>query len=169
MSNYDPTISPLKYLQTASVGMTQYEFDTFIVGKHHTRARLIQDLLRRKQNALDEIEHMPLTLRELDQAELKNLIRMIDIELSQHDINNIKDLESEEIAYWIDELARTSALEINTFGRIKPETMDKLMLIEEDHFISAMNKAGMLVMKLKLVAEGSHCIDAPLSKDMPRT
>src|ERR1700756_4232310 len=98
MSNYDPTISPLEYLQTASVGMTQFEFDTFVVGKHHSRARMIQDLLRRKQEALDEINSPIVPVKNLRNAELDNLIKMIDAELSSHDINNIKDLESEEVA-----------------------------------------------------------------------
>lgn len=175
MNNYDPNIPVIKYLESSKVGMTQYEFDTFVVGKHHSRARLIQDLLKRKSKAQDVVGSADLTKFGIDlpatikTLEAKQLIEMIDSELAQHDINLLKDLESEEPAYWIDELARTSALEINTYGRIRPETMDKLMLLPEDHFVSAMNKSAILVVKLKNTAEGAQAIDAPIPENLPRT
>lgn len=174
MNSYDPTTSPLEYLKLVATGMTQYEFDTFVVGKHHSRARLIQDLLRRKQALLekrdDDLSKFGIELPgNLKFSDADNMIKMIDIELSRHDINHLKDLEKEEPAYWIDELARTAALEINTYGRIRPETMDKLMLLPEENFISSMNKASTLVMKLKLTAEGAEIINAPLPGNLPRT
>lgn len=167
MNTYDPNTSPLVYLKEYSVGITRFEFKTFVIGKHHSQARMIRDLLRMKQSALEDVSKLETdTLR---QCELIQLIEMIDTELANYDMNLLSDIEDEEPTYWINELARTAALEINTHGRIRPETMDKLMLIDEDHFVSAMIKAGKLVTKVTSTAENSETIDAPLPRNLPRT
>lgn len=167
MSNYDPKQNPLFYLETAntSVGMTQFEFDTFIIGKHHSVARLIQDLLRRKQSAIEIIES---TKSELKKAESTQLIERIDIELSKYDINRLKDIEFEESVYWIDELARQVTLELCTNGTISQVTQDKLMLIEIESFQNVMLKANQLTQRIKLVAEGASVVQSPLPDSMPR-
>ena len=169
---YESTKSPLHYLKEASTpGISSYEFETFVVGKHHSNARFIQSLLRMKQESLEKLDYLTKeektnTLEFLDN---QHLIKKIDNELSKHDINLLNDLDDEEEVYWIDRLARQSALEINTYGRIKPETIDKLMLMDEEHFILAMNKAGMLVDRIKNLAEDAHRISSPMPPTLPRT
>lgn len=165
MNNYDPNRSPAEYLKNINVSMTQHEFDTFLVGKYHSKARLIRDLLVKKKEIKDSYVFGQDIISQADQ----DMIRMIDAELDKHDINLINNLEKEEPIFWINELARQSALEINTYGRIRPETMDKLMLIETEHFEAAMAKCGALVMRLKQIADSAYSHSAPLPESMPRT
>lgn len=167
MSNYDPKQHPIIYLemQGSSVGMTQFEFDTFIVGKHHSVSRLIQDLLRRKQIALELIDTKS---ESLEKSEANQLVNRIDTELAKHDINRLADIEYEESVYWIDELARQVALEVCTNGHISIETQDKLMLVEIESFENIMSKAGQLTQRIKLIAEGAASVQTPLPPAMPR-
>lgn len=168
MNKYDPKILPLVYLKDVPAGMSQYEFDTFIVGKHHSKARMIQDLLRRKSSAMDLIADL-VNFTTLEVLEARQIVVLIDKELSKHNINDLNALEIEEPIYWINELARQSALEITTYGRIRPETQDKLMLLEEDQFSNAMLKTGSLVKKINTLAEAAYNITTPLPEGLPRT
>lgn len=167
MNKYDPKISPLVYLKDMSAGITQYEFDTFIVGKHHSVARMIQDLLRRKSAAIDLIADLD-NFTTLEELEARQIIILIDKELSKYKIDDFNTLEKEEPIYWVNELARQSALEITTYGRIRPETQDKLMLLEEDQFSNAMLKTGSLVKKINTLADTAYNITTPMPEGLPR-
>ncbi len=133
--------------------ITQYYFDTFIVGAHHSEPHLIAELMQRKLQA-----------RADSSLELEC---MIDKKLAELNLENLNDLESAEPAYWINELGRTAGIEINTYGRLKPETLQLLLCLEEDAFVEAMVIATRLTTRIQLLANTAATESAPVPSNMP--
>jgi hypothetical protein len=144
--------------------VTQYYFDTFIVGRHHSVPHLISDLNKRKNIATYYLlKDIPECIKE----DLVKLSGMIDTKLLTIDSNEILKLEAAEPAYWVNSLGRQSALEISTYGRIKPETMNLLMCLDEDRYIAVMSIAGHLAGKLQMLGEASLSSSAPIPSTLP--
>jgi hypothetical protein len=145
--------------------ITHYYFRTFVVGSYSSVPHLIRDLLSMKEIANKSISLESLPSRN---EELKKLITMIDNELSKYDIENeLSELEESEPIYWVNRLGRQSALEISTYGRIRPETMNLLMCLPEDEFIAAMSIAGRLSTKVQVLGETSLSQRTPVPSTMP--
>lgn len=144
--------------------LTKYYFDTFIVGSHHSIPHLIADLLNRKQYAEEQNEN---SKSELEKIINNKLISFIDDKLSDLDITQLDDLESSEKIYWINQLGRQSALEISTYGRLRPDTMDLLMCLPEEDFIITMSIAGKLSNRIQILGETSLSSNTDLPPSMP--
>ena len=145
--------------------ITRYYFKTFIVGSYSSLSHLIRDLLQMKQTATNSISSTNASFRN---EELKLLIGMIDAELVNYDADTIlADLEEDEPVYWINRLGRQSALEISTYGRIRPETMNLLMCLPEDDFQVAMSIAGRLATKIQVIGEQALSQDTSIPSTMP--
>jgi hypothetical protein len=155
MSTLDPLID---------IPVTQYYFDTFIVGAHHSVPHLISDLSRRKDIASFYIDKDIPFYRKM---ELEKLCKMIDTHLSSIDPNSIGNIEDAEPTYWIHKLGRQSALEISTYGRIRPETMDLLMCLEEEHYVAAMSVAGRLSSKIQEIGDRGLATQSPIPSSIP--
>ena len=155
MSALDPLID---------IPVTQYYFDTFIVGAHHSVPHLISDLSKRKDVALFYIEK---DIPFYKKMELEKLCKMIDKHLSLIDTAEINNLEKNEPAYWVHRLGRQSALEISTYGRIRPETMDLLMCLDEDRYIAAMSIAGKLSSKIQELGDYALTTQSPIPSSLP--
>lgn len=145
--------------------VTRYYFKTFIVGSYSSVPHLIRDLLTMKEVANKSIsKNLPTYKNE----ELKSLVSMIDLELSNYDCEKeLLNLEEAEPLYWINKLGRQSALEISTYGRIRPETMNLLMYLQEDEFTIAMSIAGRLSTKIQILGETSLSQNTPVPTTMP--
>lgn len=144
--------------------VTQYYFDTFIVGSHHSVPHLIRDLLARKEIAESALEMEQYVYK---RKELAKLIHLIDVKLSTLNINDVYLIEEFESVFWVNQLGRQSALEISTYGRIKPDTMNLLMCLTDDQFATAMNIAGKLSTKIQILGEHSLINSTPVPTAMP--
>jgi len=145
---------------------TQYYFDTFIIGAHHSVPHMIADLLKRKELATSALAE---TKFEYKKKEYIKLIEMIDDKLSEYDKNELNDLEFVESKYWINELARRSAIEINSYGRIRPETLELLLCVEEEDFRMIMQIAAGITTKLVMISSYAEAMSiAPIPENMPR-
>jgi hypothetical protein len=150
---------------TINFPVTRYYFKTFIVGSYSFSSHLVRDLLQLKQAASNLISPSNISYRN---EELKLLINMIDAELANYDIETeLLNLEESEPVYWINRLGRQSALEISTYGRIRPETMNLLMCLPEDDFRAAMSIAGRLSTKIQVTGEQALSEETPISPTMP--
>jgi hypothetical protein len=150
--------------QPHNIPITQYYFDTFIVGSHHSVPHLIADLQSRRSIAMfDMANKQPICQIE----SLQRLINMIDEKLSTLNLSLLNDLEDAEPIYWQNQLGRQCALEIVTYGRVRPETMNLLMCLEEDSFIATMSIAGRLSHKIQITGELGMNISAPLPDAVP--
>lgn len=150
---------------TIDFPITRYYFKTFIVGSYSSLSHLIRDLVQLKQIATNSISAVNASFRN---EELKLLINMIDSELANYDADAIlDDLEDDEPVYWINRLGRQSALEISTYGRIRPETMNLLMCLPEDDFQVAMSIAGRLANKIQILGEQALSQDTPIPPTIP--
>jgi hypothetical protein len=146
------------------IPVTQYYFDTFIVGAHHSVPHLIADLSKRKDIALFYIEK---DIPFYKVMELEKLCKMIDTHLSTINPADAVNIEKAEPAYWVHRSGRQSALEISTYGRIRPETMDLLMCLEEDQYLAAMSIAGKLSMKIQSLGEYALSSQSSLPPSVP--
>lgn len=144
--------------------ITKYYFDTFIVGPHSSIPHLIVDLISRKEIALVEMKG---DLPQFKINDLKALVDLIEAKLLTLDMRKLEDLESEEPVYWIHKLGRQSALEIVTYGRVRPETMNLLMCLPEEDFIAAMSVAGRLSAKVQATADFSISQKTNIPASMP--
>jgi hypothetical protein len=167
--NYDPEKHPIEYLRANNipVGITSTYFRNFIVAAHHSKPHLILDLLKQKQNSIEEIARLLVIDGSLRLLELEQLIRMIDIELAKYNIDEVSKIEEEDTVYWVDKLARQSALEITTYARVRPETMNLLMLLSEDQFVNAMSKAGHLINAIKSLSDIGQNISPIIPDSLP--
>jgi len=144
---------------------TQYYFDTFVIGAHHSVPHMIADLLKRK----DMANHaMTFNIDESTKANYTRLIELIDAKLETFDVNELEDLELAEPLYWVNELARCVAIEINTYGRIRPETLSLLLCIDEEDFGTIMRIASEITCRLKLISDLAEAVVAPVPQQMPR-
>ena len=155
MNTLDPLID---------IPVTQYYFDTFIVGAHHSVPHLVADLTKRKDTATFYIEK---DIPFYKKMELEKLCKMIDSYLSTIDPNAALGIEDAEPAYWIHRLGRQSALEISTYGRIRPDTMNLLLCLEEDHYVAAMSIAGKLASKIQEVGDYALTTTSPIPTSLP--
>ena len=146
------------------IPVTKYYFDTFIVGAHHSVPHLISDLTKRKDIALFYIEKDIPFSKKMD---LEKLCKMIDTHLATLNLDDIGNIEDAEPTYWIHKLGRQSALEISTYGRIRPETMDLLMCLEEDSYIAAMSIAGKLSSKIQELGDYALTTQSPIPSSLP--
>lgn len=145
--------------------VTRYYFNTFVVGSYSSVPHLIRDLRNMRELANSSISS---DLPGFKNHELKELVTMIDNELSKYDCENeLLELEESEPMYWVNRLGRHSALEISTYGRIRPDTMNLLMCLEEDEFIAAMSIAGRLSTKIQALGEESLSHPTPVPPTMP--
>ncbi len=150
---------------TIDFPITRYYFKTFIVGSYSSLSHLIKDLLQLMQIASNSISPANASFRN---EELKVLISMIEAELANYDVDAaLADLEDDEPVYWINRLGRQSALEISTYGRIRPETMNLLMCLPEDDFQVAMSIAGRLANKIQILGEQALSQDTPIPPTIP--
>ena len=144
---------------------TQYYFDTFIVGAHHSLPHLVADLLERKSIAEFWVEK---DIPNCKKESLVHILAMIDKKLSTIDADEEYKLEAAEPMYWIHRLSKQSALEISTYGRIRPETMELLMCLEDDEFAYIMCLAGRLSTKIQAIGDNSlSSHQAPLPSSIP--
>jgi len=150
---------------TIDFPITRYYFKTFIVGPYSFSTHLVRDLLQLKQVASNSISPSNVSYRN---EELKLLINMIDAELANYDVETeLLNLEENESVYWINRLGRQSALEISTYGRIRPETMNLLMCLTEDEFQIVMSIAGRLTTKIQVMGEQALSQETPIPSTMP--
>ncbi len=147
------------------IPVTQYYFDTFVVGAHHSMPHLVADLLKRK--ALAQWRKVQGEIPNIQRDEYDKLIGMIDAKLETINVEELNDVELAEPVYWVNELARRSAIEINTYGRIRPETMSLLMCVDEEDFITIMRISASFTAKLQMISETAEAT-APLPEKMPR-
>jgi hypothetical protein len=146
------------------IPVTQYYFETFIIGAHHSVPHLIADLLKRKDIASFYIEKDIPDSKKADLIKLKTMINAKLLSIDQTDLDHIEDAEP---AYWVHRLGRQSALEISTYGRIRPETMDLLMCMEEDQYLAAMSIAGRLASKIQQLGEQALSTQSPIPSSLP--
>jgi len=147
------------------IPVTQYYFDTFVVGAHHSMPHLVADLLKRRELAkYEQSREIPQVLRN----EYDKLIKMIDAKLETIDIEELKDIELAEPIYWVNELARRSAIEINTYGRIRPETMTLLLCVDEEDFATIMKIASGITQRLVGISAKAEASATPVPEKMPR-
>jgi hypothetical protein len=150
---------------TIDFPITRYYFKTFIVESYSSVPHLVRDLLQLKQIAYNSISPSNVSYRN---EELKLLINMIEAELANYNTDiELAELEENEPIYWINRLGRQSALEISTYGRIRPETMNLLMYLPEDDFQIALSIAGRLSSKIQAMGEQSLSQETPLPPTMP--
>jgi hypothetical protein len=150
---------------TIDFPITRYYFKTFIVGSYSSLSHLIKDLLQLMQIASNSISPANASFRN---EELKVLISMIEAELANYDVDAaLADLEEAEPVYWINRLGRQSALEISTYGRIRPETMNLLMCLPEDNFQVAMSIAARLANKIQVMGEQALSQETQIPPTMP--
>lgn len=147
------------------IPVTQYYFDTFVIGAHHSVPHMIADLLRRKELATLAIQETKL---EFKKKEYVKLISMIDEKLSTLDMKELNDLEFVESKYWINELSKRVAIEVNTYGRIRPDTLDLLLCIDEEDFGTIMKIAAGITNKLKMITDYAESMATPVPPLMPR-
>jgi hypothetical protein len=153
------TVHPL-----VDIPVTKYYFETFIVGAHSSMPHLLTDLWERKHIALVELNK---SLPHNKIEALKTLIQMIEDKIDSIDPSVINELEDAEPTHWINKLGRQSALEISTYGRIRPETMHLLMCLPEENFIAAMSIAGRLSNKIQALGEQAMLQEVPVPQTMP--
>ena len=147
------------------IPVTQYYFDTFVVGAHHSMPHLVADLLKRK--ALAQWRKVQGEIPNIQRDEYDKLIGMIDAKLETINVEELNDVELAEPVYWVNELARRSAIEINTYGRIRPETMSLLMCVDEEDFVTIMRISAGFTSRLQMISETAE-VTAPLPEKMPR-
>jgi hypothetical protein len=143
--------------------ITQYYFDTFIVGQHYSVPHLVADLNLKRQQAIELLARC----EEYKSSNLTMLIKMIDTELAKHNLNDHPNIEDCESAYWVIRLGRQSALEISTYGRIRPETMNLLMCLDDDAYMDAMSIAGRLSNKIENLGYSALNTNTPIPPTMP--
>lgn len=148
------------------IPVTQYYFDTFVVGAHHSLPHMVDDLLKRKR--LAEWSKTQAEISPVQRDDYDKLISMIDAKLDSINVDELNDLELSEPVYWVNELARRSAIEINTYGRIRPETMALLLCIDEEDFATVMKIASGITLKLQLISQESEIPTASVPEKMPR-
>lgn len=152
------------------VPVTKYYFDAFIVGAHSSLPHLLKDLLERKELILMALSDPDNSLPNYKIKELNFFDSLIESKISTLDID-LKylsdEIENAEPEYWTNRLGRQSALEISTYGRIRPETMNLLMLLPEDNFVAAMNIAGRLSNKIQILGESSLSQQTPIPGTIP--
>lgn len=147
------------------IPVTQYYFDTFVIGAHHSVPHMIADLLRRKELAEVALQETKL---EFKKKEYTKLISMIDEKLSTVDMDDINDLEFVESKYWINELSRRVAIEVNTYGRIRPDTLDLLLCIDEEDFGTIMKIAAGITNRMKLISDFAESMVTPVPETLPK-
>lgn len=136
---------------------TKYYFETFVVGAHHSVPHLLKDLLHRKSEidlALNSNEHSTFV-----KDELLALQKLVDSKIEEVGYEHLNDIELAEPVYWINKLGKQCAIEISTYGRIRPETMELLVCLDDESFTAALAKAGGL----------SRIIDSKGSNALART
>lgn len=143
---------------------TQYYFDTFIVGAHHSVPHLIADLLHRK-SLIDEYLSASVVLNN----KLAKLKKLICAKLDTLNLADVDQLEEAEPIYWVNELGRRSAIEISTYGRIRPETMELLICMTEEDYETTMTIAGKLSRDIQKLGDVSLNNQTDVPKNMPRT
>jgi hypothetical protein len=156
MSTHNPLID---------IPVTQYYFDTFVIGLHHSVPHMIADLLRRKELATVAMAE---TIFEFKKNDYTKLISLIDEKLSEYDLNDLNDLEFVESKYWINELARKAAIEINSYGRIRPDTLELLLCLEEEDLKTIMQIAAGITRKLTMISAYAESIAVPIPENTPR-
>jgi hypothetical protein len=144
---------------------TKYYFDNFVVASHHSVPHLIADLKKRRDMAM---HRMTWSLDESTKAGYCKLIELIDEKLSTLNLDELNDLELAEPVYWVNELARRSAIEINTYGRIRPDTLSLLLCVSEEDFGTIMHIASGITNRLKLISDLAEASVAPVPTQMPR-
>lgn len=145
--------------------VTRYYFDTFILGQYSSTSHLVRDLINMREVAAKSINA---ELPSYKVKELKKLIDMIESELSNYNINaELANLEENEPVHWMHKLGRQAGLEISTYGRIRPETMNLLMCIPEENFEIAMSIAGRLSIKIQALGEESLMQNTPVPSTVP--
>jgi len=147
------------------IPVTQHYFDRFVIGAHHSIPHMIADLLKRKELATIAIRS---SINDVQKSEYSKLVQLIDAKLETINVDEVKDLELAEPVYWVNELARRSAIEINTYGRIRPETLSLLLCVNEEDFGTIMRIASGITHRLKLISDLAEAVVAPVPQQMPR-
>lgn len=145
--------------------ITEYYVNTFIVGAHHSTPHLIRDLKRilsLANNELQKSHHTPFRT-----AELHSLLAIVTEKLSTLNLDEESDLELAEPVFWVNQLGRQCSIEISTYGRIRPETMNLLICLPDDDFVAAMAISGKLVNRIQQLGESSLNSAAPIPPTMP--
>jgi hypothetical protein len=145
---------------------TQYYFDTFVVGAHHSTPHLIADLQHRMGLLKFELskQHAISVSNKLNKIQ-----QMIQTKLDSLNLNELDELEDAEPYYWVNELGRRCAIEISTYGRIRPETMELLICLPDEDFVTAMSISGKLVNHIQLMGDGALNNTTTIPESMPRT
>lgn len=123
--------------------MTTYYFRTFVVGKHHSQRALREELIELQKDADP-------ALTEMIQSALKDMPLVV---------------EGNEHEYWINELARRAALEINSYGRVKPETLELMMCMQDDDFSAIMAIADSITQHIQELCK--NAVNTPLPTNIP--
>ncbi len=145
---------------------TWYYFNTFVVGAHHSIPHLIVDFQYRLSLLKFELskQHASAVTNKLNKIQ-----QMIQSKLDSVNLNELDELEEAEPYYWVNELGRRGAIEISTYGRIRPETMQLLICLDEDDFVSAMSIAGKLARDIQYAGENALQPSTPVPESMPRS
>jgi hypothetical protein len=144
--------------------LTKYYFDVFIVSPHHSMPRLIADLMVRKKFAEEQIES---STSNAEKEILSSLIKLINEKLKTLDLDELADIEHAEPVYWINELSRRCAIEINSYGRVRPETMELLMCVEDDDFVKIMSTANRITLRIQQLDAFARHDATPKPDNMP--
>jgi hypothetical protein len=143
--------------------MTEYYFDTFIVGIHHSIPHLIADLLNKREVAEQELS----TALPNRRSDIEYFIKLIDKKLSILSCDVTDELEQNDRTYWVNELGRVAAIEINTYGRIKPDTLEKMLCLDDDSFVEVQSIAVRLTQKMQHLEYAAQQELAPVPPTMP--
>jgi len=139
-----------KILASASVGPSRWELDNIVWNDRATNPHTLKKFLKRIQ----ELQSLP-SIETHEKQELKILVDLANdldekecIELLSNDDANVQH-------YYIESIARRSALEVLCENRVSTETMHEMCKLSPEDFVLASKRAQDLINSIKeLIIQG---------------
>ena len=128
--------------------ITHFEYTTFVLGEHpHPLAQYRQ------------IQHDLSLAKRLFRGNKENVKVLTKVLAEWNQRNTLSELTSDnnsERMYWIDRLAKRSAVELLSTGKVSAETMFKMACMSTEDFAECVKRATILADRLNKTTQGAE-------------
>lgn len=147
-----------KLLTNTKLGPSKWELDNVIWWDRTTNPASLIDFLERVKTLKERVD----SISQSESLELENLLELLD-DLDEEECKELLDRTDDESRdYFIENLARTSAIEVLTNGKMDKETMNTACKLSPNDFIMCAKRTQDLINAIQgLVIKGEN-----LSRDI---
>lgn len=131
--------------------MSEFEYSTFVLGRCSTPAskyaKVIQDITDTKATPFWRKNRSHIKMLKKVKSNLEKEYKSDELQFK----NNV-----EQVEYYVERLAKRSAIELLATGKVSVETMEDMTCLGNDNFIACVRKATIISSQLNNEVQGAE-------------